>query len=164
MPAKYVCPKCNRRFTQWGAEKFGFKCPTDEWTPKDHPADVELVRLGPSEDRPARRPTLKKGARKLAVSLPAGYGDETVGSDMDDLETAAEFQGADSGFDDADTDEDEAVEEEVVVEGAIDVVAEEVVPADAELADAIDIDDETGGAEDDEDAEGDESVEEEWQD
>jgi hypothetical protein len=160
MPIKYTCPKCNRRFTQWGAEKFGFKCPNDQWCPKDHPADIELVRLGPSDDRPTRRPSLKKGARKLVVSLPAGYGDEGIAPDAEDLETAAEFQGAASGLEDAEVDDDEAAEEDVVPEVVLEVVPDEVVVADPELGDAIDLDDAEG-----DDAEvvvADETVEEEW--
>ncbi|NUM55070.1 MAG: hypothetical protein HUU46_15600 [Candidatus Hydrogenedentes bacterium] len=158
MAVKYVCPKCNRRFTQWGAEKYGFKCPDDQWRPKDHPDDVELVRLGPSEDRPARRPALKKGARKLAVSLPAGYGDEAV-SDVGDLETAAEFDSTDTGFEDTESDEDEGTDEEVVAETVLEVESEEVA-ADAELGEAIDVE---GGEGDEEIVADEETVEEEWQ-
>ena len=160
MAIKYTCPKCNRRFTQWGAEKFGFKCPNDEWCPKDHPADIELVRLGPSEDRPSRRPALKKGARKLAVSLPAGYGDEGVMPDAEDLDTAAEFQETGGGFEDSEVDEEDVSEDEAVPEVAIEGAIEEEVPADADLGEGIDIEGDEGG----EDVVGDEeTVEEEWQ-
>jgi predicted nucleic acid-binding Zn-ribbon protein len=27
MTVKYRCPKCERKFVDWGAEKLGFKCP-----------------------------------------------------------------------------------------------------------------------------------------
>ncbi|MCC6797208.1 MAG: hypothetical protein IT366_18975 [Candidatus Hydrogenedentes bacterium] len=162
MAIKYVCPKCNRRFTQWGAEKFGFKCPDDEWRPKDHPEDVELVRLGPSDDRPSRRPALKKGARKLAVSLPAGYGDETAVSEVDDLETAAEFQGGGGDFEDAEVEDDEAADEEVAAEAVIEPTGDEEIPADAELGEEIDIEGEEGESGDEESTEG-ETVEEDWQ-
>lgn len=164
MPVKYVCPKCNRRFTEWGAEKYGFKCPDDEWRAKDHPNDVELVRLGPSDDRPTRRPALKKGARKLAVSLPAGYGDETPVSEVGDIETAAEFVDTDEAFDDADSDEEEeSVDEEVVVvaAGESEVVAAGV---DSDLVDdsiVLEVADDEGDADDD--SAGEESVEEDWQ-
>ena len=162
MAIKYVCPKCNRRFTQWGAEKFGFKCPDDEWRPKDHPNDIELVRLGPSDDRPSRRPALKKGARKLAVSLPAGYGDEPAVSEVDDLETAAEFQSAGGDFEDAEVEDEETADEEVVVEAVIAPAGDEEIPADAELGDEIDIEGEEGEAADEAVSEG-ETVEEDWQ-
>lgn len=62
MPVKYHCSKCGRRFVDWGAEKLGFKCPDCE--------GEELVRAGVSEDRPAKRSSLKRGARKLAPVEP----------------------------------------------------------------------------------------------
>ena len=159
MAIKYTCPKCNRRFTQWGAEKFGFKCPNDQWRPKDHPDDVELVRLGPSDDRPSRRPTLKKGARKLAVAMPSGFGEETPISDVADLETAAEFQ--DTPDDDTDSDDDETTDDEVVVEGADEVVADDVATADTDLVDdTADVDADDADSDDDTTEE---TVEEEWQ-
>lgn len=37
MPVKYECPKCGRRFTEWGAEKVGFKCPKISGVPKTTP-------------------------------------------------------------------------------------------------------------------------------
>ena len=66
MPVKYECSKCGRRFTEWGAEKVGFKCPKDQWSPADHPDDLELVRVGTSDEGFSRRPTLKRAPRKLA--------------------------------------------------------------------------------------------------
>lgn len=62
MPVKYHCPKCGRRFVDWGAEKLGFKCPDCE--------GEELVRAGVSEDRPAKRASLKRGARKVVPVEP----------------------------------------------------------------------------------------------
>ena len=63
MPAKYECPVCGRRFTEWGAEKVGFGCPGDEWCPKERPDKIELVRVGASEDRPKKKPSLKRQRR-----------------------------------------------------------------------------------------------------
>ena len=160
MPIKYTCPKCGRRFTQWGAEKAGFKCPTDQWATKDHPAEVELVRLGPSEDRPSRRPALKKGARKLAVSLPAGYGDEGIMPDVDELDGAAEFPPSGENFDEAESEDDEAFDEEAApdVIGEA-VVGDEVVAVEEELGEVIDI----GDSNAEEELEGaEEPIEEEW--
>lgn len=58
MPLKYHCPKCGKRFVEWGAEKLGFKCPDCD--------DQELVRVGISDDKPSRRSTLKRSTRKAA--------------------------------------------------------------------------------------------------
>ena len=30
MAIKYYCPKCRRRFVEWGAKKSKFKCTNDE--------------------------------------------------------------------------------------------------------------------------------------
>lgn len=69
MAVKYECPKCSRRFTEWGAEKFGFKCPGDEWCPAERPKDIELIRVGASETKPGRRPSLKRIPRR-ATPIP----------------------------------------------------------------------------------------------
>lgn len=58
MPAKYECPRCEKRFVEWGAEKLNFKCPTC--------TGEQLVRVGSSDDRPVKRPTLRKRAAKVA--------------------------------------------------------------------------------------------------
>ncbi|MDZ4859694.1 MAG: hypothetical protein SGI88_11995 [Candidatus Hydrogenedentes bacterium] len=160
MANKYMCPKCNRRFTEWGAEKYGFKCPDDQWRPKEHANDVELVRVGPSEDRPSRRPSLKKGARKLVVAMPAGYGDEPVISGVDDLETAAEFHQTESNFDDTDTDEDEVLDDEpaVVPVGEV-VVGEDAVVVEEDIGVEIDV---VGGEADEDAVVVEEVIEEEW--
>jgi predicted RNA-binding Zn-ribbon protein involved in translation (DUF1610 family) len=61
MPVKFECPKCEKRFVQWGAEKLNFKCPSCE--------GEQLIRVGSGDDRPARKPTLRKRAKaeKAAV-------------------------------------------------------------------------------------------------
>ena len=63
MAVKYECPECGRRFLEWGAEKFGFKCPVDENCPEGHPDGIELTPIVFEQDQPIRRkPTLKRGA------------------------------------------------------------------------------------------------------
>jgi hypothetical protein len=161
MPGKYVCPKCGRRFTEWGAEKFGFKCPTDEWSPKDHPEGVELVKVGLSEDKPTRRPTLKRG-RKVAVAAPSTYTDEEgIVPDIEDLEVAL----GPSGEGDEEFEEAEVEEEEAFVEaGAPDeieavVVSDEAVAVDVEIeSDEIDL----GEGGEDAIEGGEDVIEEEW--
>jgi len=62
MPVKYECQKCGRKFIDWGAEKLGFKCPECD--------DEELVRIALTENKPARRPSLRRKAKKkVAVPL-----------------------------------------------------------------------------------------------
>jgi len=66
MPLKFECPKCGRRFTEWGAEKVGFKCPTDEWSAHDGEEDAELVRVGVSAKAGSKKPSLKRPTKKRA--------------------------------------------------------------------------------------------------
>lgn len=63
MPVKYHCQKCGKKFVDWGAEKLSFKCPDC--------VDEELVRVSTSEDKPRRRPSLKRKAKRKAVKAPA---------------------------------------------------------------------------------------------
>lgn len=162
MPAKYVCPKCGRRFTEWGAEKFGFKCPTDEWSPKDHPEGVELVKVGLSEDKPTRRPTLKRG-RKVAIAAPSAYTEEEgIVPDIEDLEVAmtASPEG-DEDFEDTEVEEEEAFVEaaapdEIEAVGVADdsaVVVDDMEGAEIDLVEGADEVIEAG----------DEVIEEDWQ-
>jgi hypothetical protein len=135
MPVKYECPKCGRRFTEWGAEKVGFKCPKDQWSTKDHPDDVELVRVGSSEEGLSRRPTLKRTPRKIAQPKQPVMEldeDEVLVPDMEEIEAEDEFA----------EEEDEALP----IDGE---VAQAATESDEE-ADVAEIDDED---ETDEDAE-----------
>jgi hypothetical protein len=70
MAVKYECPKCNRRFAEWGAEKYGFKCPGDEWCPADRPKDIDLVRVGAAEGKSGKRPSLKRTPRRTSAPIP----------------------------------------------------------------------------------------------
>lgn len=141
MPVKYECPKCGRRFTEWGAEKVGFKCPSDEWCSKEHPEDVELVRVGSSEEGAARsRPVLKRTPRKLVATARAKSEiseDEALVPDIEEIESDNESD------DEAEVEEEE--EADVVVGAAVAPVAEtedsEVEEADIEIDDDDDSDD-----------------------
>lgn len=120
MPVKYHCPKCGRRFTDWGAEKLGYKCPPDCTD-----QDSTLVRVGSQTDEPAKRPPTLKRRKKAeeAVVVPvfAGYdadeegateglpvgGDDAVVTPFADEEGAELEEVADGDFDgDAADDED----------------------------------------------------------
>lgn len=56
MGVKYHCPKCGKRFVDWGAKKLEFKCPDCE--------DGQLVRFGGPESKPPKRPSLKRAASR----------------------------------------------------------------------------------------------------
>ncbi len=63
MAVKYYCRRCGKRFVDWGAEKLGFKCPDCD--------DEELVRVGVSEEKLLKRPSLKRKVRRPAAAVPA---------------------------------------------------------------------------------------------
>lgn len=76
MPLKYYCPKCDKRFIDWGAEKLGFKCPTC--------TGETLFRVGTHPDGGDGAPSLSKAAAKrklkpkakVKAEVKGGFGDE----------------------------------------------------------------------------------------
>lgn len=128
MPVKYTCPKCGRKFSEWGAEKVGFRCPDDEWRPKDHPDDVELVRVGSPEDRASKRPSLKRGARRIPLAVAAGVGEDIDSADFEESEIEAEPE----------PDVEEALEAEGTEESELELA---VVEPDSALVDVADAED-----------------------
>jgi hypothetical protein len=56
MPVKYCCPKCEKRFVDWGAEKLNFRCPDC--------VGEELVPVGGSVPAKKKAPSLKRKPRK----------------------------------------------------------------------------------------------------
>lgn len=79
MPVKYHCPKCGRRFTDWGAEKLGYKCPPD-CTDQDQ----TLVRVGAQTEEPVKRTTLKRRKKADEVDVPvfAAFDDAEESADV----------------------------------------------------------------------------------
>ena len=114
MPVKYQCPKCGRRFAEWGAEKLGFTCPADENCPEDAAEEqIELVRMGINDDR---LPT-KKSAPKRLVRRPLASAEEM--SEMSAAEDSADFDGGDDDdVIDVDDGGDDEPEEEEVMKGS----------------------------------------------
>ena len=55
MPVKYYCPKCAKRYVEWGAEKLKFECPAC--------ANEELLRVS-SDNQPkvSKRPNLRRSS------------------------------------------------------------------------------------------------------
>ena len=114
MAVKYECPKCGRKFTEWGAEKLKFHCPMDEWCPKDASKEIQFVKAGSGDSDGSRAPSLKRRAKKVVVAPPrvVPVEDEAIVPDVDEVED--------------DTDEDVELEGEEVVddEKAVVVVAD----------------------------------------
>jgi hypothetical protein len=147
MTVKYSCPKCNRRFADWGAQKMGFKCPHDEnCPPGTEDEEITLLRVGaPVEDADApQKPTLK---RKKAKPIKVVQESELL-SDSEDLEVVDELDTEDI----EDDTEDEDEEEEVVV-GAKKTVSTDSSPEDDDLTeedgDDVDFDGDVDDASDD---------------
>jgi hypothetical protein len=139
MALKYECPKCGRKFTEWGAERLGFKCPSDQWC-KHEGDEPELIVAGSQDESPSRKTSLKRSFRprpKAVKSLaeevePADdadeFGDEdndAVGTDDDDVDAddgdddgaaGDDLEDSDEsdsdGDSDSDADDDDAEEEE----------------------------------------------------
>lgn len=81
MPVKYQCPRCEKRFVEWGAEKLGFKCPDCD--------GEELVRLGVREDQILQPPKLKrrpKGVGRMEDEEFALVGMEFDSEEEEDVE------------------------------------------------------------------------------
>lgn len=140
MAIKYECPKCGRRFADWGAEKLGFKCPMDDSCPPDQRAgdsaeEIELVRLGSQDDQLTPRRATTKRVQKRAVDVkPLENQDPEIEDDaVDDV-----FEADDIG-DDAD-DLDEAGDDDAVPfdedAGDDDTIDEDGSPDDADTGDA----------------------------
>ena len=101
MPVKYECPRCGRRFTEWGAEKHGFKCPGDKWCPEDRPDEIELVRMGTADDRGGKRPSLKRHVRRPATVAPVPVpDDEDLSSEVVDEDEGEDEDGGEVLLDD----------------------------------------------------------------
>ncbi|HOK09341.1 MAG TPA: hypothetical protein PLT82_05605 [Candidatus Hydrogenedens sp.] len=75
---KYYCPNCGKKFVEWGAQKFNFKCP--------HCRDVQLERIGISSDQIISTPKTRRKPRisedDVDIEFPEGYGQE---DELDDF-------------------------------------------------------------------------------
>ncbi|MCC6144552.1 MAG: hypothetical protein IT368_12165 [Candidatus Hydrogenedentes bacterium] len=128
MAVKYHCPKCGRRFAEWGAEKLGFQCPHDDLCPHDAEGEaIELVKQGSQDDGGKSKPSLKRKAkakRAVAVAPPVST------SDDDELIDAP---AGDEDFAEVDGDDEEAAED-VAEEEEVEVgVRRPIVPVDDEF-------------------------------
>jgi DNA-directed RNA polymerase subunit RPC12/RpoP len=140
---KYYCPKCHKRFVEWGAKKSGFKCPNadcghEELKLMDSAVLIEAV----------EKPKLKRVKRKKTPPVP-------LGEDFDVDEGMVVMPLEDEDFEDVESEEEEAETEEVEeVEEVIDGVDEFAVVEDIVGVEDVDVDDSIG--EDIEEFDGDE--------
>ncbi len=107
MAVKYECPECGRRFLEWGAEKYGFKCPNDDNCPDSHPENVELAAITFEQDQPIRRkPTLKRTAAAAKRRRAAAKVEAEAKAQPDDLDVVSDVES------DGDVDSDIVVDTE----------------------------------------------------
>ena len=131
MAVKYQCPKCDRRYVEWGAQKIGFKC--------SNCPDEDLLRVGTAIDMPLSTASLKRRPKKIDTRT-ALYDDDVDASTFGD--------GFEEDIDEEITDTD--VEPEIAVGKGAGLVEPDLggdVELDADLEDADDVvDDEIPGA------------------
>ncbi|MGC8737768.1 MAG: hypothetical protein ACP5UA_03865 [Candidatus Hydrogenedens sp.] len=69
---KYICPQCGKKFVEWGAQKFDFKCPNCR--------DVQLQRIGISSEQITSTPKIRRKPRLVEdegdIEFPEGYAQE----------------------------------------------------------------------------------------
>lgn len=83
MPLKYYCPKCEKRFIDWGAEKLGFKCPTC--------TGETLFRVGTHPEGEDGAPSLSKGAAKRKLKPKVKVKSESKGEFGDEIDLGDSF-------------------------------------------------------------------------
>ena len=147
MAVKYECPKCGRRFAEWGAEKLGFKCPLDDRCPASAVGEeISLVRVGLNDEPAPSKASLRK--KPKPVSVPISRSDDDI---EETVEPVSDDEDADIDEDDDEGEEtDDEEEESEVVVGASAAV---VVDSDDSAEDDDDDDDDLAGNVDDADVE-----------
>jgi len=103
MPLKFYCPKCNKRFVDWGAEKLDFKCPDCK--------DETLYRVGTGPNGGDSAPALSKASAKRKAK--AKVKDVPV-PDLDDVSARALDDDDDIITDDGD--DSELIDDSLVID------------------------------------------------
>lgn len=101
MVAKYQCPKCERRFVEWGAEKLDFKCP--------HCTDGILVRVGARPAAAIQSPKLKRRPAKAIAPEEEDLVGVEVEVEEEEVEVVEEVEVPDFEVHGTDAEEPEAV-------------------------------------------------------
>lgn len=121
MAVKYQCPKCDRRFVEWGAQKLEFKCPND---------GEDLLRVGTAIDMPPSTMSLKRRPKKI---------DTRTALYDDDVDASTFGEGFEEDIDEEITDGD--VEPEIAVGAGAAAIpgVDDDVALEGELEDAEDV-------------------------
>jgi hypothetical protein len=136
MTVKYQCPVCGRKFTEWGAEKAGYKCPRDQWSPKDHAEDVDLVPITQLEVKATtRKPTLKRSPKRTPVT-PVAHANLEIEQD--------ETSEAEEGAEEEDVEETENQVDEETEGNSDDVSVDEEDLADEDEEPELDVEEDLG--------------------
>ena len=129
MPSKYECPRCGRKFTQWGAEKLGFKCPKDQHCPPDAQDDIELVPAGTAGDDRHTVKSLRKRShqqRLAAVRKNEAIDDDSNLHETEEMDSSEEVDEYDiPSYVSTGDDEDELTDAKPVVTDELDESVDE---------------------------------------
>lgn len=106
MPLKYYCPKCNKRYVDWGAEKLDYKCPDCD--------GKALCRVGAQPESEAAAPSLSKAVPKRKTKAKEK---SVVPTDIP-LEVGASsgLDDAPAALDDDDNDADNNLEDSLAID------------------------------------------------
>ena len=100
---KYYCPKCGRKFIEWGAQKLDFKCPGKE-------CDGEHLKLiDPKTLEAVEKPKTKKPRKKKERVVP-------VSSDFDLEDGVSEVPLEDEEYEEPEEISEEEIEEDYLEE------------------------------------------------
>lgn len=76
MAVKYRCPKCEKRFIDWGAEKLGFVCPDCEGEKL-----LEVSHSAAKDQARVKKPAKRKKKKKAVVASRAAAVEATPAKD-----------------------------------------------------------------------------------
>lgn len=107
MALKYECPKCGRKFTEWGAERLGYKCPNDQWC-KHEGDEPELIVAGSQDESPSRKTSLKRSFRPRPKAVKSLAEEVEPASDEDEFDDDESDEGADDEAEETDESDDSA--------------------------------------------------------
>ena len=81
MPLKYYCPKCSKRYVDWGAEKLSFKCPDCDGETLYRVGTNPEGEDGSSLKKPAKRKAKAKAKPKAKAKAKAKVDTPTPAED-----------------------------------------------------------------------------------